>query len=357
MRPYVEAVEEAALQSFRVLVRHKFGDAGLVKLDAVSSTAIRLHRSMEPSACPQLVVFQTLQDDERPFRAEAAQEVDGPAALETQPQVELCVQVLANGRLLVWRAEERNTEDLSAMAVVYELRAGVASILAGGQRLELTAPCYGRHGPFDPPSFAELAAGLDRYAERMVRKSTCEVLQGVWWDDNRLFLRARPERDMRRSLTQFLRSYFREDVEVRPEQAVDESKPVDIKVTWNRSNRRAIIEVKWMGQSRDPEDGSFRTLYTAARAREGADQLAEYLDRGNAHAAGHVTWGYLVVIDARRAALTPDTQHLSREDAFRFRDADVEYDPEYHTSRNDFERPRRMFAEPKCDLAADGSPT
>lgn len=150
---------------------------------------------------------------------------------------------------------------------------------------------------------------------------------------------------MRQSLHQFLRDAF-PDAEVRPEQVVDESHPVDIKVTWADTTHRAIIEIKWVGDSVD-EQGHPTTTYRDARARAGAKQLSDYLD-GDAETAARLrTRGYLVVFDARRRGLTAGQSTISAADGLHYRDKEFVYDPEYHTTRSDFALPVRMFAEPR----------
>jgi hypothetical protein len=129
---------------------------------------------------------------------------------------------------------------------------------------------------------------------------------------------------------------------------MNKTRPIDIKVTWGFSNRIALIEIKWLGTPKY-EDGHLGTPYTEARARAGAQQLSDYLDANRAFAATHITRGYLVVIDARRANLRPDTIALSHEDGIYYRDREIRYDPPFHTLRDDFAQPVRMFCEPKSE--------
>ncbi len=153
---------------------------------------------------------------------------------------------------------------------------------------------------------------------------------------------------MRRSLTHFLKATLR-DAETRPEQNVDESHPIDIKVTWGLSNRIALIEIKWLGTPKYP-DGHLGKTYTDSRARDGAQQLSDYLDANRASVPTHVSKGYLVVLDARRANLRPETISLSLSQRLHYRDREIKYNPAFHQLRDDFAPPIRMFAEPVCDI-------
>jgi len=151
---------------------------------------------------------------------------------------------------------------------------------------------------------------------------------------------------MRKSLTNFLDISLR-GVEVRPEQVVDETHPIDIKVTWMFQAKHALIEIKWLGTPKY-DDSHLGASYTDYRARQGAKQLADYLDSNQEYAPLHTQRGYLVVIDGRRQGLNPDISAVNRKMGFHYEHQELDFDPKYHEIRNDFAYPIRMFAEPKC---------
>ncbi len=95
-------------------------------------------------------------------------------------------------------------------------------------------------------------------------------------------------------------------------------------------------------------DGHRGNSYTDYRAREGAKQLVEYLEANLQQAPTHITRGYLVIIDCRRANLNDTTTTIDQQNGFHFRDREIRFNPEYHQQRKDFEKPIRMFAEPRC---------
>lgn len=150
---------------------------------------------------------------------------------------------------------------------------------------------------------------------------------------------------MRNSLSYYLKARLR-GVEVRPEQIVDSSHPVDIKVSWFLSNRLALIEIKWLGKARTKTKIS--SEFSAARALEGASQLADYLDKNKVQAPTHKTRGYLVIIDGRRAKTKKQTKQINLADGNKYANMEIIYKPKYHDDRTDFEVPIRMFAEPIC---------
>jgi hypothetical protein len=81
--------------------------------------------------------------------------------------------------------------------------------------------------------------------------------------------------------------------------------------------------------------------------KDGAQQLAEYLDFDRARSPGKVVTGYLVVFDGRRGALTTETTEIDRENGMKYEHREVEIDSEI-LAREDFALPRRMFMEPVC---------
>jgi len=109
--------------------------------------------------------------------------------------------------------------------------------------------------------FKDLRQALLAYRDSMARTSKCHLLREAWADDNRLWFRTKPEYRLRRALHNYLYSYLRhDDIDLREEQNVDDSHPVDIKILWRMENRTAIIEVKWLGKSIDMATGRSRRI-------------------------------------------------------------------------------------------------
>jgi hypothetical protein len=239
------------------------------------------------------------------------------------------------------------TVDLGAIsktAVVYCFDRGAERFVVAGAEHCVPVVDTGQASMFARPTFGSLREALKRFRMR-VRTSSCALFTAAWEDEKRLFFRSHAEQEMRRSLHQYLSAVLR-DAEVRPEQNVDESHPVDIKVTWMFTTRLALIEIKWLGKSR--KDGRITADYSDARANSGAKQLAEYLDENRTFAPEHTTRGYLVVIDGRRWGLSPGSSSVTHEDGMYYETVDVTYSPEYHKAREDFEEPIRLFCEPIC---------
>ncbi|MGN8058778.1 hypothetical protein ACTJKN_21000 [Pedobacter sp. 22163] len=207
-------------------------------------------------------------------------------------------------------------------------------------------PIPGADSHFAVQTFKELDKALDYYKSKIARHSDCEILKNVWFDENLLFFKRAPEHRLRDSLTQFLKISLR-NIEARPEQVVDRSHPVDIKITWALINRLALIEIKWLGKSLHTREKQFTQIYTDARAVSGASQLANYLDENLKQAPTYVSKGYLVIFDARRAMCNTNTVDLNRDNAMKYENNDIQYNPEFHKTRTDFASPFRFFMEPR----------
>lgn len=266
------------------------------------------------------------------------------------------LQILHTGEYALWRGlkiEPSSMADRDAM--LYEFASGVEHLFVKTEKKRIANPYTGIGSGFAPQTFVELQIALEHYGAELARFSSCKILKAIWEDDERLYLIAHPEKEkkvevqMRQSLTQHLKSSLR-SAEVRPEQNVDESKPVDIKVTWTSTRRHAVIEIKWLGKSVD-ESGKVTAEYADWYARKGAVQLVGYLDSDHEYASNFITCGYLVVFDARRPGLASKNKVRGPSppagtDLGTYRTQEIEFDPEYDKLRPDFHSPVRYFLEP-----------
>lgn len=198
---------------------------------------------------------------------------------------------------------------------------------------------------FGIPYFMDLKRSLEQYGETWVKDSTCEIFNESWLDPHRLLFAPEPEFRMRRSLQRHLRSGLREhtSVSIMPEQNINETRPVDIKVTW-ACNRVALIEIKWLGKSAAQGSDRCTQKHYAGRAKEGASQLRDYLDAYHKEVPHEEARGYLAVYDARRRNVTAPPSTISAADAAYYRYQEIEYDAEI-LARPDFEQPARFFCE------------
>jgi hypothetical protein len=260
---------------------------------------------------------------------------------------EVVVQILRAGRFLLSQTAVIDPMQVAQNCVVYAYENRTEAFYAGSASSPVINPAEGYASIFAIPTFDDLKLALKEYRDKQARRTSCRILAEVWRTERRIIFRAGPESTMRNSLTQFLKACLRGDVEVRPEQIVDETHPVDIKVTWFMSNRLALIEIKWLGASAK----TAKTLveYFDGRARKGAKQLADYLDANARQAPRQESRGYLVLFDGRRGRVKPCTRTVNRANGFKYEHSEILFRPKYHEIRPDFEVPVRMFMEPVCD--------
>ena len=328
-------------------VREKYGAEGTASLVELTEFLVQLYRRIDPSSRRDpLMVCRAIGGQSIPFIEAPTHSLQSIAHIQHHLDGPCCIEVLGSGALHVYPLGSVSISAASERAVVYRFGAGEERLFVKDASFALINPLTELASVFARPTFSSLQAALANFAVRM-RDSSCEIVKGVWADPKRLFFKIKPEMTMRKSLNNFLSNVL-QDAEVRPEQNVDESHPVDVKVSWVYSDQRALIEIKWMGDSRDPA-GNVTTKYRDARANEGAKQLADYLDKANEWAPGVRVRGHLVVLDGRRKALAASNSAISTSDGLHYRDLEVTYSPDYAASRTDFAPPSRMFMAPICD--------
>lgn len=220
----------------------------------------------------------------------------------------------------------------------------------GGQSIAVFNPTVDQTTVFGTLVFTDLEQALDEYAQKKVRECRCSVLAAGWLDESRIYWAQRPEKQVRRSVENFLDSRLRAVVEV--EHIVDEDKEVDVVVFWNNPRRGALIECKWLGVSASEPDAEGHrkiTRFGPADARSGFSQLADYLDRKRPRAGDRTFKGYLVVIDGRRSGTTnpDDVRTFTSAELMNFEHAGVDgWQPDL-IARTDLATPRIMFCRPK----------
>ena len=338
-----DAIEAALKEIPLVAARRAFGKPGIDAAFATLDMAKRLFRHVEVERLKGRVVIFYRVGAGTPGTSGVNRSPLDLGSLAAAPAGDIVIEVGLGGTPYKATLKIGLTK-LANTAVVYHWHAGHEEVMAGKERQSLPKLDPGSKSQLAIPTFSELREALESYAVHNVRESTCYLFNSAWRGNGRLVFKARPEATMRRSLTQFLRNRMGADHDVLPEQPVDESHPVDIRVTPRlNNNRMMLVEIKWMGRSIGK---SGLTNYGPARAREGAKQLADYLDSQQQSSPARVVQGYYVIIDGRRRNLGKRVRKISRQDGFYYETRDVAFDPEYHRTRGDFDPPFRMFARP-----------
>lgn len=347
----IEFFKKVAQDQCSVLIREDYGADGLEKLTLLTDAITKIYRHLNLSSFTKIVIY-TVFDEGEALSLENTEKSDYVVyqSFHNLAQINgtvLTIEVRGNSDLLVSVDFIPSVDTLRENAIVYQRNQAVETILGKTKQKPLrqipNAESY-----FSVQTYKELDAALEDYKVKVARYSdTCSYLTTVWSDPNNIFFKPKPEHTMRDSLTYFLKIRLRGS-EVRPEQVVDKSHPVDIKVTWSLTNKLALIEIKWLGKSLNQFGKRFKNIYTAGQALKGAKQLADYLDANKVQAPDKITKGYLVVFDGRRWGTNSSTHEISKKKGFHFENNEINYNPDYHKTRSDFAKPARFFMEPKC---------
>jgi hypothetical protein len=256
---------------------------------------------------------------------------------------DILVQPLG-GKYLVYRKPRINLKALSMRAIVYVWNSGLEHFILKGVQGEIPKINALDTSFFAIPTFHSLSEALERYGLGSALNCSCPILEESWAEKARLFFKPGPEKIMRTSLHQFLHATMR-GAEVRPEQIVDASHPVDIQVAWNLVGSLALIEIKWLGQSRAGRKR--RGGHSEGRALVGAKQLAGYIDKNKPFSPYKTARGYLVVIDGRRRGIRPGQRKIRAADGLYHSTREIVYRPQYHITRTDFAPAFRFFVRPE----------
>jgi hypothetical protein len=349
MKPLPELIATVMQETHVPMAVDVFGQDGLDAVFRVMNAVRTFYREVDPERIEGEIVFfsRTLAAQQensgrtQPFRFCASEAVGGRITM-------LVIEVDASGVLYKLDHTGLCIDTLARAAVVYHFSRGIELFYAGDQKREVVRLDHASLSQFAIPTFPNLRTALKDYATSNVRESTCYILNRIWFDQARLYLKAKPESIMRDSLTQFLRNRLGGEYDVWPEQNVNERNPVDIRVQPRMlNNRLMLIEIKWLGDSKAPE-GRITVQYRDARAREGAVQLASYLDEQARSAPARVVHGFYVIIDARRKNLIATSDSICRADGLHFQDAEIEFGASWDRNRPDLDPPYRMFACPVC---------
>lgn len=343
----VDRMREIAQALYSPMVEASHGDRGTRALRDLLEFLQALYKHLAPDARRTRILVLKHLEDVPVAPLVNALECPSVSHMPKFSPDPIVIQVLQNGRSLVSQTAIVDPAQAAQECVVYTYEERVEKFYARAFVRTVPNPAVGYASIFAVPTFDDLSLALVEYRDKLARKTSCEILFRAWDGQKRIVFKSAPESTMRNSLTRFLRDCLRGDVEVRPEQNVTPTRPVDIKVTWFMSNRLALIEIKWLGASKTGTGTLVR--YSDSRARGGAKQLADYLEGNAVQAPRQETRGYLVVLDGRCGRVKPSTVTINHADGFKYEHSEIVFEPKYHEIRSDFEVPIRMFMEPVCD--------
>jgi hypothetical protein len=344
-------LQKAVHEMSYLFIKGSFGDRGSPIFEALLTQIKEIYHHVDPQQCGSgLIIVMPVEvaplPGLRPVDAitkSSVSDISGAMA----GKVVIAIDSSAN-RYHIWKnVGDFDIKKSSRKAFIYHYKDGAEHFYAKGKGKLVEKIIAGATSLFAIQTFTKLKDALDNYGSSFVRLSACPTFDQSWTTDKRIHFVPKPEIIMRKSLTHYLKVYFGGDAEVRPEQIVDQSHPVDIKVSWTFTNRLALIEIKWLGQS--VKNGRVTSSHGNSRAQSGAKQLADYLKQNMRQAPNHYTRGYLVVIDARRRGANANLRSIDASKGMYYSNRDLTFTVQYHEKRDDFHAPIRMFAEPVCD--------
>ncbi|MDY6971072.1 MAG: hypothetical protein SV775_01970 [Thermodesulfobacteriota bacterium] len=330
---------------YYILIREDYGSDGFKRLTLLTDAINKIYRHLNFSSFSKIIIYSAFEPasflknipNANPVRYKLFQN------LSQLSGDHLTIEVRENLDLYVSSEFIPDVGNIKKNAIVYQWENFKEVILGKTEQRTLRKNPYA-DSYFAIPTYKELEVALENYKVRFARISYCPYLKDIWFNNNRIYFKAGPEDLMRDSLLYFLYSQLR-DAEVRPEQNMDASHPVDIKITWTLTNRLAVIEIKWLGRSLNNSGDRITQNYTQARAVSGAGQLKDYLDSNKLFAPDKITIGYLVVFDGRRRRTDPIIDSISLDNADYYKNREIDYNPDYSIARADFAEPMRFFME------------
>lgn len=332
---------------YYIMIREDYGSAGFERLMLLTDAIDKIYRHLNFSSFSRIIIYSPFEKasflesipNSNPVRYNSFQNLSQLSGSQ------LTIEVRENLDLYVSSEFIPDIDIIKPYAIIYQWENFEEVILGKTEQRPLRKnPYYDSY--FAIRTYKKLEEALEDYKVRFARVSSCPCLKDVWFNNKKIYFKSGPEELMRDSLLHFLYGQIR-DAEVRPEQNMDSSHPVDIKITWSFTNRLAIIEIKWLGRSLNHSGDSITQNYTQARAVSGAEQLKDYLDSNKSFAPDKITIGYLVVFDGRRRSTDPIIDSISQNNADHYKNREIKYNPDYSITKADFAKPVRFFMEAK----------
>lgn len=344
-RDIAEFISKVMEESHVPMAESVFGSSGVDAIFNIMRTLGQFYYHVEPNRIDgEVIIFQYVENRDIP----TSRQIDFSVYANMEVN-NLCIQIASNGLPYSFDIEGSSVEELAGLAVVYRLDNNKEEFLAGTEAKLVTRLDNSARSQFSVPSFSNLQEALQAYGVRSIRESTCRLFRQAWHDEKRYFFHAGPEDTIRDSLIQFLENTLGAKYDVWPEQKVNETDPVDIRVqTKYQNNRLMLIEIKWLGHSANI-DGGVTARYQDPRARKGVGQLARYLDEQRITAPTRVIQGYYVIIDARREGLPTNANTeriLSQANALYYENRSIDFQDDPLLERDDMDEPYRMYARP-----------
>ena len=344
----VATFKQIAQQMYISMIVRDYGEQAHKRLVELTDSIATIYRYLPYMMFKKIFIYRSVGGEKQTkVKRSKSKRVNSLESFASMSGESMIIECINETCFDVWVDVSLSISSIRRTSIVYSFNGSTGEeTFFGKKESKVLPPILESNSYFAIQTYKDLDYALEEYGYKAARFSTCPILKEVWADPNRIFLIPKPEKYMRDSLISFL-NYRLRGTEVRPEQVVDRSHPVDIKVTWSLANHLALIEIKWIGKTLDTKGKrSMKTSYTEKRALFGAKQLKDYLESNKLFVHNKITKGYLTVFDARRARCKTSTKTLSIDDGLKFVNKEIMYDPDYSSFRNDFARPVRFFMQP-----------
>jgi hypothetical protein len=350
---YLESISNSFPNN--VLKEFNYSEEATLAIEIINKELRELFNFIEPGLFNKKIVLIKNIHDDIIFTDRDNIDLTMNKALLFNYDKEIVIQLFSNRNILMWENVDINTIFNCGDNIIYQFESNKEKIFVRNKEIDITIRSFGSRYSDE---FHELELQLNKYHLHKIKYSSCPIFNKAWDSGKRIFFKGGdknvPEKYMQESLQNFLKdlSIFKGEIgqfEPTREHNLDARKPVDIIVRWEKSNRIALIEIKWMGKS--VYNGQIKSKHSNSRANKGFKQLKDYFDLAKHDNPNKLIKCYLVIIDARRWKTNAQTTIISFKNGMYYAEKDIEVDDDkkYHLIYKNIHEPIRMFVEPICE--------
>ncbi|GHU55992.1 hypothetical protein FACS189442_4160 [Spirochaetia bacterium] len=338
-----------------VLKEFNYSAIATSAMEIINKELRELFNFIEPGLFDKkVVVFKNLHDNAF-FPENSSTNLALNKAVLFNYNEEIVIQLFDDNNILMWKNVTLDAVFNCDENIIYIFESNKEQFFVKKKTIDITTRSFGSRYSDE---FDEMELQLSNYSLHKIKYSTCPIFNDSWSSDKRIFFKGGgkdiPEKYMQESLQNFIKdlSIFKGEVgqfEPTREHNLDARKPVDIIVRWEKSNRIALIEIKWMGKSIC--QGEIKSDHNNDRANQGFKQLKEYFYLAKKDYPNKIIKCYLVVIDGRRWQTNEKMLSISYKNGMHYVDKEItlDNDKEYHLTYKNIHAPIRMFVEPICE--------
>lgn len=338
-----------------ILKEFDYSDEATLAITIINQELTELFNFVEPGLFNNKIIVVKNLKDKPIFSLEESISLKMNKAKLFNFNQDIVIQLFSDRNILMWEDTEYSSIFKCNDNITYLYENNKEKFFLKGKEVDVTICAFGSRFSDE---FNNLEKQLNNYYIHKVKYSSCPILQQAWSSEKRIFFKGGgkdiPEKYIQESLHNFIKdlSIFKGEVgqfDPTREHNLNVSKPVDIIVRWEKSNRIALIEIKWLGKS--IHEGEFKSKFNNSRANYGYKQLKEYFDLAKRDNPNKIIKCYLVVIDARRWQTSESTSVISYSNGMYYLNKDIKLDDDkkYHLLYKNMNQPIRMFVEPICD--------